>query len=160
MNKSNKINIEQNTPDSREYIVRNYIYMKIKNKQNLYIWSICFWLGMDFRESSDERVAVVRWVSHVWLFATPRTAACPASLFFTVSQSLPKCMSVELVIPSSHFILCHSLLLPSVFPSLRVFSSELALCIKWPSIGASASASVLPVISFMIDWFYFFYIFI
>ena len=84
-------------------------------------------------------------VSHVRLFATPRTAACQASLFFTVSQSLPKFTSIELVIPSNHFIFCHSLLLPSVFPSLRVFSSELAICIRWPSIGASASASVLPV---------------
>ena len=82
-----------------------------------------------------------------WLFATPWTAACQASLFFTVFWSLLKLMSIESVMPSNHFVLFHPLLLlPSIFPSLRVFSNELALCIRWPSIGGSVSASVLPVI--------------
>ena len=68
---------------------------------------------------------------HVRLFATPRTAAHQASLSFTVSQSLLKLMSIELVMPSNH--LCHSLLLlSSIFPTIRVFSNELALCIRWP----------------------------
>ena len=68
-------------------------------------------------------------LSHVWLFVTPWTAACLASLAFTVSQSLHKFISIELVLPSTHLILCRTaFLLPSVFPSIRVFSSESALC--------------------------------
>ena len=79
--------------------------------------------------------------------ATPWTAACQASLPFAISWSLLKLMSIELVMPSNHLILCRlPLLLHSVFPSIRVFSSESALCIRWPKYwGASASASVLPV---------------
>ena len=75
---------------------------------------------------------VVQSLSRVRLFATLWTAACQASLFF-ISQSLPKLMSIELVMPSNHLILCCPLLLlPSIFPSVRVFSTELALCIRWP----------------------------
>ena len=67
------------------------------------------------------------------LFATPWTAACQASLFITNSWSLPKLMSIESVMPSNHLILCHSLLLPPlIFPSIRVFSNESALHIRWP----------------------------
>ena len=87
----------------------------------------------------------VQLLSPVWLFATPWTTACQASLSFTVSQRLLKLMSIELVMPSNHLIRYHLLLLPSVFPSIRVFSSESALCISGQSIGASASASVLPM---------------
>ena len=84
-------------------------------------------------------VVIVQSLSCVWIFATPWTAACQASLSFTVSWSLLKFMSVELVMPFNHLILCHPLLLASVFPSIRVFSNELALHITWPkSIGASA----------------------
>ena len=73
--------------------------------------------------------------------ATPWTAACQASLSFTISRSLLKLMSIELVMPSNHLILCHPLLLPtSIFPSIRVFSNESILLI-----GVSASASVLPM---------------
>ena len=72
--------------------------------------------------------------------------ACQASLSFTISWSLLKPVSIELVMPSSHLILhCPLLLLNSIFPSIRVFSSELTLCIRWPSFGASASALVFPV---------------
>ena len=77
--------------------------------------------------------------SHVSLFVTPWTVAHQASLSFTISQSLHKRMSIELVMPSNHLILCHPLLLPSVFPSIRVFASG------GQSIGASTSASVLPM---------------
>ena len=90
----------------------------------------------------------VQLLSHARLLATPWTAACQASLSITNSQSLLKLMSFELVIPSNHLILClcHPLLLlPSIFCSIWVFSNELVLCIRWPSIGVSASASVLPV---------------
>ena len=72
-------------------------------------------------------------LSHVQLFATPWTAAHQASLSITNSQSLLKLMSMELVMPSNHLILCHPLLLlPSVFPSIRVFSNRSVLCIRWP----------------------------
>ena len=93
-------------------------------------------------------------LSCVRLFATPWSAAHQASLSFTVSRSLLKLMSIESVMLSNHLILCDPLLLPSLFPSIKVFSIELALHIRWPNIGASTSASVLPmVISFRIDWF-------
>ena len=72
-------------------------------------------------------------LSCVQLFATPGTAACQASLSFTISQSLLKLMSIESAMPSNHLILCHSLfLLPSIFFSIRIFSNELALCVRWP----------------------------
>ena len=82
----------------------------------------------------------------VQLFATSWTAAHQASLSFTDSKSLLKPMSPESVMPSNHLILCHPLFLPpSVFPSIRAFSNESFLCIRWPNIGVSASASVLPI---------------
>ena len=75
----------------------------------------------------------VQSLSRVQLFATPWTAACQASLSINNSQSLPKLMSIESVMPSNHVILCHPLLLlPSVFPSIRVLSNESALRIRWP----------------------------
>ena len=84
--------------------------------------------------------------------ATPWNAACQASLSITHSRSLLKLMSIGSVMPSNHLILCHPLLLlPSIFPSIRVFSNELALHIRSPNIGASASASVLPMN--IQDWF-------
>ena len=71
-------------------------------------------------------------LSHVWLSATPWTAAQQISLSFTITLSLFKLMSIESVMPSNHLIFCHPLLLlPSIFPSVRVFSNELALCIRW-----------------------------
>ena len=83
-------------------------------------------------------------LSCVWLFATPWTAARQASLFITNSQSPPKLMSIELVMPSNHLILCCPLLLlPSVFPSIRVFSNESVLRIRWPKYG-SFSFSISP----------------
>ena len=75
----------------------------------------------------------------------PRTAARQASLSFTISWGLLKPMSIESVMPSNHLILCRPLLPPSIFPSIRVFSNESALCIGGQSIGVSPSASVLPV---------------
>ena len=92
------------------------------------------------------------------LYATPQTAAHQASLSFTISCSLLKLMSIELVMPFNHLILCRPLiLLPSIFPSIRVFSNELALCIRWPKFW-SFSFSISPfneyswLISFRIDW--------
>ena len=88
---------------------------------------------------------VVKSLSRIPLFVTPWTAARQASPSF-ISWSLLKLMSIELVIPSNHLILCHPfLLLPSIFPSISVFSNESAFPISGPSFGASASASVLPM---------------
>ena len=95
-------------------------------------------------------------LSHVWLFATPWTAVCQASLSITNSWSLLKLMSV---MPSNHLILCHPLLLrPSIFPSIRVFSKELVLHIRWPkyqsfNFSISPSNDYSALISFTIDWF-------
>ena len=88
---------------------------------------------------------------------TPWTAACQASLSITNSQSLLKFMSIELVVPSNHLILCRPrLLLPSIFPSIKVFSNESALRIRWPkywSFSISPSNDYSGLISFRIDWF-------
>ena len=95
--------------------------------------------------------------SRVWLFATPWTTACQASLSITNSQSLPKLMSIESVMPSNHLILCCPLLLPpSIFPSIRVFSNESVLCIRWPkywsfSFNISPSNEYSGLIFFRID---------
>ena len=102
---------------------------------------------------------VVQPLSCDQLFVTPWTAARQASLFLTVSWSLLKLMSVELVMPSNNLILCRPLLLlPSIFPSIRIFSSESALCIRWPKywgfcFGISPSKEYSGLISFWIDWF-------
>ena len=100
----------------------------------------------------------VQSLSRVRLFATPWTAAHQASLSITNSQSLLKLMSIKLVMPSNHLILCHPLLLlPSIFSSIRVFSSESVLHIRWPkcwsfSISISLSNEYSGLISFRIDW--------
>ena len=98
-------------------------------------------------------------LSHVQLFATPWTVACQASLSIINSQSLLKLMSIKSVMPSNHLILCLPLLfLPSIFLSIRVFSNELALRIRWPkywsfSCRISPSNEYSALISFRIDWF-------
>ena len=103
-------------------------------------------------------VQSVQSLSCVWLFATTWTTACHASLSITNSQSLPKLMSIESVMPSNHLILGRSLpLLPSIFPSIRVFSNESALCIRWPkywsfSYNISPSNEHPGLISFRMDW--------
>ena len=100
----------------------------------------------------------VQSLSCVWLFVTPWTAAWQASLSITNSWSLLKLMSIELVMPSNHLILCSPLLLPpSIFPSIRVFSNESALRITWPkywsfSFNISPSNEYSGLISFRIDW--------
>ena len=97
-------------------------------------------------------IVAVQLLSHVQLFVTPWTAACQASLSFTISWSLLKLMSIESVMPSNHLTFCCPLLLlPSVFPSIRVFFNESALLSGGQSIGASGSASVLPMN--IQDWF-------
>ena len=102
---------------------------------------------------------IVQLLSCIQLFVTRWTAACQASLTFTISQSLLKLRSFESVIPSNHLILCRPLLLlPSIFSSIRVFFNESALCIRWPkywsfSFSISPSNEYSGLISFRIDWF-------
>ena len=94
-------------------------------------------------------------LSHVQLSVTPWTAAHQASLSFSVSQTLFKLMSIESERPLNHFIFCRPLFLPSVFPSIRVFSSESVLPIRWPkywSFSNSPSSEYSGFISFRIDW--------
>ena len=99
----------------------------------------------------------VQSLSHVWLFAIPWTTARQASLSITNLWSLPKPMSVESVMPSNHLILCRPLiLLPSMFPSIRIFSNESALCIRWPkcwsfSFNISPSSEHSGLISFRME---------
>ena len=96
--------------------------------------------------------AIVQSLSHVGLFVTPWTTARQASLTFSISWSLHKLMFIESVTPSNHFILGCPLLLPSIFPSIRVFSSESALHIKW-SFSFSPSNEYSGWISFRLEWF-------
>ena len=125
---------------------RNYI-LKFNNT---YIKSLflAFWISASQSVQS---------LSHIRLFVTPWTAACQASLSITNSQSLFKLTSIELVMPSNHLILCHLLLLlPSIFPSIRVFSNESVLCIRWPnwsfSFSISPSNEYSWFISIRMDW--------
>ena len=114
--------------------------------------------GTQLTRTGCVQFSSVQLLSHVRLFATPWTTARQASLSITNSQSLPKLMSIESVIPSNHLILCHPLLLlPSIFPSIRVFSNESALHIRWPKYW-SFSFDICPssehpgLISFRMDW--------
>ena len=108
--------------------------------------------------TSTVQFSTIQSLSPVRLFVTSWTAACQASLSITNSQSLLKLMSTESVMPSNHLILCRPLLLlPSIFPSIRVFSNESVLCIRWPkywsfSFNISASYEYSGLISFRMDW--------
>ena len=110
-------------------------------------------------QSSILYISSVQLLSRVRLFAIPWTAACLASLYITNSRSLLKFMSIELVMPSNYLILyCPLLLLPSIFPSIRVFSNESVLCIRWPkywsfNFSISPSSEYSGLISFRMDQF-------
>ena len=102
-------------------------------------------------------VSSVQSLSRVQLFATPWTTACQAPLSIINSRSLLKLMSIESVMPFNHLILCPLLLLPSILPSIRVFSNESVLCIRWPkdwnfSFSINLSSEYLGLISFRMDW--------
>ena len=118
---------------------------------NLSALLCCYeWLCFSQNCSNSFRIHVyflpfVQSLSCVQLFATSWTAACHISLSFTISQSVLKLMSIKLMMLSNHLILWYLLLLPSIFPSIRVFSYESALHIRWPKYQTSASASVLSV---------------
>ena len=123
---------------------------------------ICLRYRYQITEKNKEaitNISSVQSLSRIWLFATPWTTARQASLSITNAQSLLKLISIESVMPSNHFILCCPLLLPpSIFPSVRVFSSESALRIRWPkywsfSFSISSSNEYSVLISFRTDWF-------
>ena len=120
----------------------------------------CFWTMVLEKNMFSEAGAIssIQSLSRVWLFETPWTAAHQASLSITSSKGLLKLISIESVMPSNHLILCHPLLLPpSIFPSIRVFSNDSTLCIRWPKYW-SFSFSISPfseyswLISFRMDW--------
>ena len=115
------------------------------------------WILSSFLPKSMQLVLIssVQSLSPVWLFVTPWTAVHQASLSITNSRSLLKLMSIQLVMISNHLILCCPLLLPSIFPSIKVFSNESVLCIRWPkfwSFSISPSNEYSGLISFRIDW--------
>ena len=120
-----------------------------------------WWARLHRVTESDMTVSSVQLLSRVWLFTIPWTAACQASLSITNSRSLPKLMSIESGMPSNHLILCRPLLLlPSIFPSIRVFSNESVLCIRWPkywsfSFNISPSNEHSGLISFRMNRLYF-----
>ena len=107
----------------------------------------------------NPQFSLVQSLSHVWLFVTPWTAACQASLSITNSRSLLKLMSIKSLVQSNHLILCRPLPLPpSIFPSIREFSNESVLHSRWPkywsfSFSISPSNEYSGLISFVIDWF-------
>ena len=118
---------------------------------------VCFLSDLSMNQPSVQ-FSSVQSFSHVWLFVTSWTAACQVSLSITKSWSLFTFMSIESVMPSNHLILCRPLLLlPSIFPNIRVFSNESALCIRWPkywsfSFNISSSNEHPGLISFRMDW--------
>ena len=115
-------------------------------------------LGVAYISEPSVQFSSVQSLSHVWLFPTPWTAARQASLSITNSQSLLKLMSIESVMPYNHLIFCCPLLLPpSIFPSIRVFSNEPVLHIRWPkywsfSFSISPSSEYSGLVSFRMDW--------
>ena len=142
--------LDHNNPIYTHISIHTYIYTNIYSLLTFHLLFEKIELGKEF---------VVQSLSFVQLFAAPRTAACQASLSITNSQSLLKLMSIELVMPSNNLILCSPLLLPpSIFPSIRVFSNESVLHIRWPkywsfSFSTSPSNDYSGLIFFRIDWF-------
>ena len=118
---------------------RAIVIGKSKTQLKWFIMQACKVKEVSYNDESLESyryqfiISSVQSLSHLWLFATPWTAEHQVSLSITNSRSPLKLMSVELVMPSNHLILCHPLiLLSSIFPSIRAFSNESALCIRWP----------------------------
>ena len=132
--------------------------MKVKEESEKVGWKFSIWKTKIMAAGPISSVQFRLVVQSCQLFVTPWTAACQASLSITNCWSLPKPMSIESVMPSNHLIFCHSLLfLPSIFPSSRVFSNELSLCIRWLkywsfSFNISPSNKHPGLISFRMDW--------
>ena len=161
---SGKPKLTGNTPMAGTHKEPNFSWMKwiiiyfseqsLEKMNHVYRW----WSITVTVQLEDNQFSSVKSLSHVRLFVTPWTAARQASLSITVSQSLPKLMSVESVMASHRLILCHLLIPPpSIVPYIRVFSSESALCIRWPrywsfSFSTSPSSEYSGLISFRINW--------
>ena len=147
----------KNTGVGCHFLLQGLILTEGSNQGLLHCRKIFYCLS--HRETLHiQECSSVQSFSRVWLFATPWTAACQASLSITNSRSQPKPMSIESVMPSNHLILCPPvLLLPSIFPSIRVFSNESAFHIRWPKYW-SFSFNISPynehpgLISFRMDW--------
>ena len=156
---SRKLAVEDVQGHSHEKTTARNGWVPFSTKTILKIWNYITEMPQVNEDSYKQRFVVVQSLSHVWLFETPWAAAWQASLPFTVSQSLLKLMSIESVTSSNHLIRCHPLhLLPSIFPSIRVFSNELALHIRWPkywsfSFSISPSDEYSGLISLRIDLF-------
>ena len=136
--------------ESNKFIIRapvksgSSMLFEVSALNKLYHLSIPLYLGFPTLALLPFVVVVVQSVSPVRLFVTPWTAACQAALSFIISQSLLKFISIELVMLSNHLILCHPiLLLPSIFPSIRIFPNELTLCTRWQKYW-SFSFSISP----------------
>ena len=136
----------------KENVVHIYHGILLSHKKTKIMPFAATWVNSKFVISS------VQLLSCLWLFVTPWTAAHQASLSITNSRSLLKLTAIESMMPSNHVILCRPLLLlPSIFPSIRVFSNESVLCIRWPNY-CSLSFSISPsneysgLISFRVDW--------
>ena len=135
-------------PEAQSIVVREHAQQLVSEKLNISAYLLI--VSVQFHS--------VQSLSHVWLFVTPWTIACQASLSITNSQSLLKLTSIESVMPFNHLILCYPLLLlPSIFPSIRVFLNELVLRFRWPkywsfSFSISPSNKYSGLISFRMDW--------
>ena len=129
-----------------------------RQRQDILLSTLCFFAHILILSCSVYFFVVVQLLSHIQFFATSWTAARQASVSFTISQSSLKLMSVESVMPSKHLIFCHPILfLPSIFPSIRVSSSESVFCIRWPkywsfSLSLSPSNERSGLVSFRMDW--------
>ena len=120
------------------------VHVQNSQHKELEKWLI-FPVSYSVYQAPDHSHILLLLFSHVWPFAIPWTAACQAFLSFTISWSLLKLMSIKLVIPSNHLVLCHLLfLLLSIFPSIRVFSNESVLCSRWLKYW-SFSFSIRPI---------------
>ena len=150
---------------SKHYNAFKYFFLNVRGAKyqikshSIFPSSPKLWWGGKINQPFESAIDLssVQLLSHVWLFATPWTAACQASLSITNSQSLLKLMSIKSVVPSNRLILCHPLLLlASIFPSIRVFSNESVLPIRWPkywrfSFSISPSNEHPGLISFRMD---------
>ena len=155
---------KETKPDSKGYVLYDSVCTLFRKKQTVVtelrpvVARGCVWGHILYLDCGGVFATVVV-LSHVQLFAAAGTSARQAPLSFTISQSLLKLMSIESRLLSNHLILCHPLiLLPSIFPSIRVFSNESALCSRWPkywsfSFSNSPSSEYLGLISFGIDRF-------
>ena len=141
-----------------QHIVHSCAISLLSSRRKEVLAIICDLNGPQRSEVSQvAQFSSVQLLSRVWLFATPGTTACQASLSITNSWNLLKLVSIESVIPSNHLIFCHLLLLlPSIFPGIMVFSNESVFHIRWSkywSFSITPSNEYLGLISFRIDWF-------